>query len=189
MARMISLATLLLVYLALVVAATAQTSSAQGSTSDAAKTVPPSPRIQNFNEVKQPNPPDIVCFGYGPKWSVQFANGRARYTGANQAEQSFTGDFYWLADQKEWQWHRASESTSANGSSGLFAAIQKEACHDAVRKDTFPYTGRINLPQGDMVTGCCRKLRLDESMVGAAGSQPTVPSKAPAPTKSSPPPM
>ena len=52
--------------------------------------------IQNIGETKEANPPDIVCFGYGPKWSVQFTNGAARYLGVNQPNQDFLGDFYWV---------------------------------------------------------------------------------------------
>ena len=60
-----------------------------------------------------------------------------------------------------------------NGNFGLSASIQKETCHDPVRRETFPYTGQINLPQGDMVSGCCRKLRPGEAAVGKHGLQPT----------------
>jgi uncharacterized membrane protein len=141
--------------------------------------------IQNIGETKDPNPPDMVCFGYGPKWSIQFTSGAARYLGMNQPDQDFLGEFYWVSDQNSWEWHRANGLAPMNGNFGLSANIQKETCQDPVRKETFPYSGQINLPQGDMVTGCCRKLKPGEAVVGRHGLQQTVATPTvPAPTGS-----
>ena len=122
-----------------------------------------------------PKPPDMVCFGYGPKWSVQFVNGEARYLGINQPDQTLLGDFYWVPQDKAWEWHRANDLAPMNGSFDLSATIQKGACQDPVRKQTYPYSAQINLPQGDMVSGCCRKLRPGEAPVGTHGLQQTAP--------------
>ena len=43
--------------------------------------------------------------GYGPSWSVQFVRREARYLGINQPDQYFTGAFYWVANEKAWDWH------------------------------------------------------------------------------------
>jgi uncharacterized membrane protein len=129
--------------------------------------------VQNIGETKDPTPPDMVCFGYGPKWSVQFTNGEARYLGMNQPDQAFLGDFYWVSEEQSWEWHRANGLAPMNGNYGLSASIQKETCQDPVRHETFPYSGQINLPQGDMVSGCCRKLKPGEAPVGKHGLQPT----------------
>ncbi len=122
-----------------------------------------------------PKPPDMVCFGYGPKWSVQFINGEARYLGMNQPDQTFLGDFYWVPEDKAWEWHRADGLAPVNGGYALSATIQKAACADPVRKRTYPYSSQVNLPQGDMVSGCCRKLRPGEAPVGKNGLQQTAP--------------
>jgi uncharacterized membrane protein len=118
-----------------------------------------------------PKPPDMVCFGYGPKWSVQFVNGGARYLGINQPDQDFSGDFYWVPEDNAWSWHRANGLAPANGGYALSATIQKASCNDPVRKQTYPYSAQVNLPQGDMVSGCCRKLKPGEAPVGKHGLQ------------------
>jgi len=147
---------------------TAQTSATHVPTAPKSKGA----LIQNIGETKDPTPPDMVCFGYGPRWSVQFINGEARYLGMNQPDQAFLGDFYWVAEQQSWEWHRANGLAPMNGNFGLSATIQKETCQDPVRRETFPYSGQINLPQGDMVSGCCRKLKPGEAPVGKHGLQP-----------------
>lgn len=189
MARTIARTSLFLFCLAVAISAVAQDAPAPAQAAPAAAAaeqtpqtsateVPTAPKskgalIQNIGETKDPTPPDMVCFGYGPKWSVQFTNGEARYLGMNQPDQAFLGDFYYVADENSWEWHRADGLAPMNGNFGLSASIQKETCHDPVRRETFPYTGQINLPQGDMVSGCCRKLRPGEAAVGKHGLQPT----------------
>lgn len=190
MARTIARTSLFLFCLAVAISVTAQDSqppapaqaapaaAAEQTAQTSATQVPTAPKskgalIQNIGETKDPTPPDMVCFGYGPKWSVQFVNGEARYLGVNQPDQDFLGDFYWVADEQSWEWHRANGLAPMNGNFGLSASIQKETCQDPVRRETFPYTGQINLPQGDMVSGCCRKLRPGEAAIGKHGLQPT----------------
>lgn len=159
-------------------AATAATAAAERTPQTSATEVPTAPKskgalIQNIGETKDPNPPDMVCFGYGPKWSIQFTDGAARYLGVNQPNQDFLGEFYWVSDQNSWEWHRADGLAPMNGNFALSASIQKETCQDPVRHETFPYSGQVNLPQGDMVSGCCRKLRPGEAAIGKHGLQPT----------------
>ena len=84
----------------------------------------------------------MVCFGYGPRWSIQFINGEARYLGINQPDQNFLGDFYWVPEDKAWEWHRANDLAPMNGNYGLSATIQKASCNDPVRKQTYPYSAR-----------------------------------------------
>jgi|HubBroStandDraft_6_1064221.scaffolds.fasta_scaffold23864_2 uncharacterized membrane protein len=171
---------LLLLCLASTISAAAQDAQAPAATPPATPATtsegPSIPKsdgalIQNIGETKEPNPPDIVCFGYGPKWSVQFTDGAARYLGVNQPNQDFLGDFYWVEMEKAWEWHRANGLEPMNGNFGLSATIQKESCKDPVRKETYPYSGQINLPQGDMVSGCCRKLKPGEAAIGKHGLQ------------------
>ena len=109
-------------------AAPAATSDAPAATPDAPAATPVSKgaRIQNFNEVKEANPPDMVCFGYGPKWSIQFTNGAARYLGVNQPDQDFLGAFYWDSDMKVWNWHREDDLAPMNGSFALSGTISKD---------------------------------------------------------------
>jgi uncharacterized membrane protein len=189
MARTIARSSLFLFCLAVAVSAVAQDAPAPAAAQAAPQTeaatkpqtsaadLPGAPKskgalIQNIGETKDPTPPDMVCFGYGPKWSVQFTNGEARYLGINQPDQAFLGDFYWVSEEQSWEWHRANGLAPMNGNFGLSASIQKESCQDPVRHETFPYTGQINLPQGDMVSGCCRKLKPGEAPVGKHGLQP-----------------
>lgn len=199
MARTTTSLGLVFLGLALTISAAAQAPAAQSTTSQAptapkpaaqaseapAAPVSQSPRIQNPYEVKDHAAPDMVCFGYGPKWSIQFTNGAARLLGVNQPDDTYLGDFYRVSDANAWEWHRADDLAPMNGSFGLSATIQKESCHDPVRGETFPYSGQINLPQGDMVSGCCRKLKPGEAVVGKHGLQQTAATPSvPAPTGS-----
>ena len=134
---------------------------------------------QTASSAAQPKPPDMVCFGYGPKWSIQFINGEARYLGVNQPDQTLLGDFYYVPQDKAWEWHRANGLAPMNGNFDLSATIQKQACNDPVRKQTYPYSAQVNLPQGDMVSGCCRKLRPGEAPIGKHGLQQTAPGSNP----------
>ena len=149
------------------------------TTSAAAQATSPSSSPQTPATNPAPKPPDMVCFGYGPNWSVQFINGEARYLGINQPDQYFLGDFYYVPEDKAWEWHRANGLAPMNGSFGLSATVQKGACSDPVRKQTYPYSAQVNLPQGDMVSGCCRKLKPGEAPVGKHGLPPQPQSSQP----------
>ncbi len=97
------------------------------------------PATQSPSSQAAPKPPDMVCFGYGPKWSVQFINGEARYLGINQPDQYFLGDFYYVPEDKSWAWHRADGLAPMNGGYALSATIQKTArAADPVRKANLP---------------------------------------------------
>jgi uncharacterized membrane protein len=192
MARITTCVGLLLLCFAMSISAAAQSSAATAPAAPAATTDTPAAtqaskgaRIQNFNEVKEANPPDMVCFGYGPKWSIQFTNGAARYLGVNQPDQDFLGAFYWDSDMKVWNWHREDDLAPMNGSFALSGTISKASCHDRIRGETYPYSAQVNLPQGDMVSGCCRKLKPGEAVVGKHGLQQTAATpNVPAPTGS-----
>jgi uncharacterized membrane protein len=145
--------------------ATAVTS--QGPTAPAASQ---SPKIENPGAPKERNPPDMVCFGYYPNWSVQFTNGEARYVGFNEADKYFEGDFYWVAAENAWEWHRANGLAPLNGGYALSATIEKASCQDPVQKTTNPYSASVYLPAGDMVSGCCRKLKPGEAVIGHHGA-------------------
>ena len=170
-----------LFFLGMAVFAAAQAGSTANPPASQTQAVPPS-QVQYPSQGTPPKPPDMVCFGYGPKWSIQFVNGAARYLGVNQPDQTLLGDFYWVPQEKAWEWHRANNLAPMNGNFDLSATIQKQACTDPVRKQTYPYSAQVNLPQGDMVSGCCRKLRAGEAAVGKHGLQQTAPApNVPAP--------
>lgn len=128
-----------------------------------------SPKLENPYAAAAPKAPDMVCFGYYPNWSIQFANGEARYLADNQPDQWFRGGFFWVAEDQVWDWHRSNGLATVSGNYGLSASIDKNACHDPVLKTTFPYTGQVYLPTGDMVSGCCRKLKPGEAAIGSHG--------------------
>ena len=129
------------------------------------------------SQVPPPKPPDMVCWGSGPNWSIQFVSWGARYLGINQPDQDFLGGFFWVPEDKVWAWHRKNGLAPLSGY-GLSAVIKKAACTDPVRKETFPYSAQVNLPTGDMVNGCCRKLKDGEAPVGPHG-EPAQPSPPP----------
>ena len=115
-----------------------------------------------------PKPPDMVCFGNGPDWSIQFVAGGARYVGMSESDRSWVGDFFWVSSLKTWAWH----PTDPKAASRLTAFMHQAACLDPVRNERFPWTAEVNLPEGDMVGGCCRKLKPGEAVVGPKGYVP-----------------
>ena len=180
---------LLLLGLAATPAFSQAANPAQNTTSQGPTAPPPSPRIEHPGVPKGANAPDMVCFGYYPRWSVQFTNGEARYIGFNESDRYFEGDFYWVPDENAWEWHRANGLPTANGSYGLSATIEKSACHDPVQKSTDPYSAQVYLPEGDMISGCCRKLKPGEAVIGRHGApasavSPNPPAAATAPPAS-----
>ena len=146
----------------LAVLTSALLASAQFTTPDQAN--------QQAKPVDIPNKaPDLVCFGEGPDWSIQFVQGRARNIGINEPDSFFVGKFVWVPNEKIWEW----AGNNANGNGGnLSATIQKATCVDTQRKQQFPYKAQVNLPAGDMVNGCCRKLKPGEAAVGSHGYTP-----------------
>jgi uncharacterized membrane protein len=149
-------------------------SATQTPTSQSPQASPsPSPKVENpYAASSGPKAPDMVCFGYYPTWSVQFINGEARYLGYNEPDRYMLGNFYWVPDEKVWSWHRANGLAPTDGGFALSATIQQAACHDDVLKANLPYSAQVYLPQGDMVSGCCRKLKPGEAPVGRHGLPP-----------------
>jgi len=155
--RVLRAIAILLLLLLLVAAVAQQTTNAAPSPNPAAQT--------------PPKPPDMVCWGSNPSWSIQFVSWGAHYLGINQPDQDFAGAFFWVPEDQVWAWHRTSEFGAPNGL-GLSAIIKKQSCTDSVRKETFPWTAHVNLPEGDMVNGCCRQLKPGEAAVGPHGVPP-----------------
>jgi len=112
--------------------------------------------------------PDMVCFGEGPNWSIQLRQGEARNIGINEPDSYFTGKFVWVPDMKVWTWQG---SNSKGNGQNLTVTISKGTCVDQ-RKQQFPYKANATLPAGDMVSGCCRKLKPGEAAVGPGGDIP-----------------
>lgn len=164
----------------------AQTGSRDTSQGPDAPNQPP-PVQGPHNPPSAPKPPDMVCFGYGPSWSIQFVNGEARYLGVNQPDQYFLGGFYWVPEANVWDWHRENGLAPTNGYA-LSASVKKAACKDATTKQTYPYSAQVNLPTGDIVSGCCRKLRPGEAPIGPNGfpASENTPNGPPSPTPTAP---
>jgi uncharacterized membrane protein len=114
--------------------------------------------------------PDMVCFGEGPNWSIQLQQGRARRLGINQPDSFYTGKFVWVPNEGLWNW--TGDNTNGQGDH-LVVTITQKACVDNQRKETFPYNAQTMLPTGDIVFGCCRKLRPGEAAVGPEGVPPS----------------
>lgn len=115
-----------------------------------------------------PKVPDLVCFGNNPAWSIQFTSHGARYVAMNEPDRTFIGTFHWISDMKAWSWN----PTDLGQTVPLTATIQKGACVDNVRNWTLDYKAQVNLPDGNMVSGCCRKLKPGEAPVGPGGYGP-----------------
>jgi hypothetical protein len=66
------------------------------------------PARKSATKVFRDMPPYMVCFGDGPKWSIEFVSWGVRYLGGvNQPDQDFLGGFFWEADEKVWVWQMA----------------------------------------------------------------------------------
>jgi len=116
--------------------------------------------------------PDMVCFGNNPRWSFQFGSQAARTLGISEGDKWWIGKFTYVDGQ--WSWH----GNPASGSgSGLTATITKGKCIDKTQADTkeFPYQGQVYLPEGNIVNGCCRRLKPGEAPVGPHGYVPNTP--------------
>ena len=115
--------------------------------------------------------PDMACWGNGPHWSIQFASWGAMYLGMNQPHQNFRGHFYWAPKEKAWVWQQTSGFDPISGPA-LSAVIKETSCTDTVQKKIFPYSAQVTLPQGDTVSGCCRKLKAGDAPIGPQGIPP-----------------
>lgn len=131
------------------------------------------PAAKSPKQVPKPpdKPPDMLCFGEGPKFSIQFVSWGARYLGINQPDKDFRGGFFWVPDQQVWVWQRGNNLAPAGGGDVLSAKIQKALCTDPEHKGTFPFAAVVYLQQGDMLSGCCRLLK--------AGEAPAAPKSVP----------
>ena len=116
--------------------------------------------------------PDMVCFGTNPKWSFQFGATAARTLGISEGDKYWTGKFMYVDGQ--WSWH-GNPATGSGG--GLTATITKGMCTEKTDVGTkeFLYRGQVYLPEGDIVNGCCRKLKPGEAAVGPHGYIPATP--------------
>jgi uncharacterized membrane protein len=112
--------------------------------------------------------PEMVCWGNGPHWSIQFASWGARYLGIREPDQTFRGHFYWAPEHKAWVWQRTS-GVDPISRPALSAVIKEISCTDTVQKKIYPYSAQVSLPQGDTVSGCCRKLKAGEAPIGPQG--------------------
>ena len=116
--------------------------------------------------------PDLVCFGNNPRWSFQFGESAARTLGISEGDTYWIGKFTYVDGQ--WSWH-GNPATGSGG--GLTATITKGKCIDNTQPDTkeFKYQGQVYLPEGNIVNGCCRRLKPGEAPVGPHGYVPSTP--------------
>ena len=123
------------------------------------------PAAKRPKQVPKPpdKPPDMVCFGQDPKFSIQFVSWGARYLGIKQPDKDFRGGFFWVPDQKVWLWQQGNNLAPVGGGDVLLARVQKAVCTDPGRNGTFPFAVVVTLPQGDMLSGCCRLLKAGEA--------------------------
>lgn len=115
---------------------------------------------------------DMVCWGSGPDWSIQFAPWGAQYLGVNTPDQNFPGHFYWAPEYGAWVWQQRTLDLAPKGRPNLSAVVKRSACTDPVDNKTYPYSAKVSLPQGDAVTGCCRRLKPGEAPIGPHGVPP-----------------
>ncbi len=120
------------------------------------------------NPTESTKMPDMVCWGSGPDWSVQFASWGARYLGINEPDRDFRGHFFWAPDEKAWVWQRTNDNLPVSGPY-LSAVVKETSCTDPSTRKPFPYSAQVSLPQGDTVSGCCRRLKAGEAPVGSQG--------------------
>jgi uncharacterized membrane protein len=116
--------------------------------------------------------PDVVCWGGGPSWSIQFGSWGARYVGVNQPDKNFSGHFYWAPEDKAWVWQQRSSGLAPMGRPNLSAVIKGAACVDPIDNKTYRYSAQVNLPEGTSVSGCCRKLKPGDAPIGPHGVPP-----------------
>lgn len=152
-------------YIAILLLTVAAVATVAQTSTNPVGQAPASPATQTA----PPKPPDMVCWGNNPDWSIQFLSGWARYVGINQPDQDFLGTFVWAPEDKVWVWHRVNEFLGAPNTLGLSAIIKATSCKDPAHKETLPYSAQVNLPEGDSVSGCCRKLKPGEAPVGPHG--------------------
>lgn len=117
-------------------------------------------------------PADMVCWGSGPAWSIQFGSWGARYLGVNTTDQDFSGDFFWAPEDKTWVWQQRTLDLAPKGRPNLSAVVTESACTDPVDRKTYRYSAQVKLPQGDAVTGCCRRLKPGDAPIGPRGVPP-----------------
>ncbi len=139
---------------------------AQDQPEDTTNASEQAPTAKPPKQVLPPTLPDMICLGEGPKWSMQFVSWGARYLGINQPDQDFLGGFFWVADRKVWEWQPKNNLGTMGGRYSLSATIQRASCIDPEHKGKFPYAAQVNLPQGGMLSGCCRKLKDGEAPAG-----------------------
>ena len=64
---------------------------------------------------------DMVCWGSGPDWSIQFASWGAQYLGVNTPDQNFPGHFYWVPEDETWVWQQRTLDLAPKGRPNLSA--------------------------------------------------------------------
>jgi uncharacterized membrane protein len=89
----------------------------------------------------------------------------------SQPDQTFRGHFYWASEDKVWVWQLTS-GVDPISRHALSAVIKETSCTDAIQKSVYPYSAQVSLPQGDTVSGCCRKLKAGEASIGTQGVPP-----------------
>lgn len=102
-----------------------------------------------------PLPGAFVCTGNEPSWSLRIDGDRAEYTRLGGPEkqalagQARTLDFL-RPRLKVWR------GAASGVAKDLVAFVSEERCADTMADQTFPFSARISMPDGEVLAGCCR---------------------------------
>jgi len=96
----------------------------------------------------------LICFGNEPSWSLSFApHGTARLEFADQGPIEYRGS----ETRPEIPTERAWRGRPTSGRTGeLVAFLTGATCSDGMSEVQHPITGRVSLPNGRLLVGCCR---------------------------------
>ncbi|QKS27878.1 MAG: META domain-containing protein [Candidatus Accumulibacter similis] len=96
----------------------------------------------------------LICFGNEPSWSLSFApHGTARLEFADQGPIEYRGS----ETRPEIPTERAWRGRPTSGRTGeLVAFLTGATCSDGMSEVQHPITGRVSLPDGRLLVGCCR---------------------------------
>jgi uncharacterized membrane protein len=130
--------------------------------------------------------PPLVCYGSEPAWTLDLGDGAARLTVLGEEDAEYKGRATSVDRLKVQAWR----GRPAGGKSGdLVAFVAEATCVDGASDARRPFTARVSLADGRLLTGCCRPATLiagppggaTETAAPAAAALGTVPApKAPA---------
>lgn len=101
-------------------------------------------------------PKAFVCTGNEPSWRLDIDGDRAEYTRlrAEVEKQVLAGRLRTLEFLRPrlTVWRGAASGVAKD----LVAFVSEERCADTMADQTFPFSARISMPDGEVLAGCCR---------------------------------